>query len=43
VPGIDAAVFNMDGTPCAPGDMGILVIGRPFPVLTPALWGYPER
>jgi acetyl-CoA synthetase len=43
LPGIDAAVVNMDGTPCAPGEKGIMVIRRPFPGMTPALWGDPER
>jgi acetyl-CoA synthetase len=43
LPGIDAAVVNMDGTPCARGEKGIMVLKRPFPGLTPALWGEPER
>ncbi|MCI0529883.1 MAG: AMP-binding protein, partial [Nitrospira sp.] len=29
--------------PCPPGEKGILVIQRPFPSLTPTLWGEPER
>jgi len=33
----------MDGQPCAPNEKGIMVIKRPFPGLTPALWGEPER
>jgi acetyl-CoA synthetase len=42
--GIDAAVVNPhDGRPCAPGEKGIMVLRRPFPGLTPALWGEPER
>jgi len=32
-----------EGEPCAPGEKGIMVIKRPFPGLTPALWGEPER
>ena len=44
LPGIDAAVVNAhDGQPCAPGEKGIMVLRRPFPGLTPALWGEPER
>ena len=31
------------GEPCAPGEKGIMVLKRPFPGLTPALWGEPER
>jgi acetyl-CoA synthetase len=43
MPGIEAAVVNPEGEPCAPGEKGIMVIKRPFPGLTPALWGEPER
>jgi acetyl-CoA synthetase len=43
LPGIDAAVVNLDGTPCAPGEKGIMVLNRPFPGLTAALWGEPDR
>jgi acetyl-CoA synthetase len=43
LPGIDAAVVNLDGSPCAPGEKGIMVLRRPFPGLTAALWGEPER
>jgi acetyl-CoA synthetase len=43
LPGIDAAVVTLDGTACAPGEKGIMVIRRPFPGMTPALWGEPER
>ena len=32
-----------DGEPCGPGEKGIMVLKRPFPGLTPALWGEPER
>ncbi|HEY1911087.1 MAG TPA: acetate--CoA ligase [Vicinamibacterales bacterium] len=41
--GIDAEVVNLDGTPCAAGEKGIMVITRPFPGLTAALWGEPDR
>src|SRR5512138_1060134 len=42
--GIDAEVVRPhDGRPCAPGEKGIMVLRRPFPGLTPALWGEPER
>ncbi len=43
MPGIDAAVVQVDGTPCAANEKGIMVIRRPFPGLTPALWGEKER
>jgi len=43
LPGIDTAVVHPDGRPCAIGEKGIMVIKRPFPGLTPALWGEPER
>jgi acetyl-CoA synthetase len=41
--GIDAAVMRLDGTRCEPGEKGIMVLTRPFPGLTPRLWGEPER
>jgi acetyl-CoA synthetase len=41
--GIDAAVVNLDGSPCHPGEKGIMAIRRPFPGLIPTLWGEPER
>jgi acetyl-CoA synthetase len=43
LPGIEAEIVAPDGGPCAPGEKGIMVIKRPFPGLTPALWGEPER
>jgi len=43
LPGIDAAVVSIDGTPCAPGEKGIMVLKRPFPGLTAGLWGEPDR
>jgi acetyl-CoA synthetase len=43
LPGIDAAVVTMDGAACAVGEKGIMVIRRPFPGMTPALWGDPDR
>jgi acetyl-CoA synthetase len=44
LPGIDAAVVSAaDGTPCAPGEKGVVVLRRPFPGLTPTLWGEPAR
>jgi acetyl-CoA synthetase len=43
MPGIEAAVVTPDGEPCAPGVKGIMVFKRPFPGLTPRLWGEPER
>jgi acetyl-CoA synthetase len=43
LPGIDAAVVAPDGTPCAAGEKGIMVLKRPFPGLIASLWGEPER
>jgi acetyl-CoA synthetase len=43
LPGIDAAVVSLDGTPCAAGEKGIVVLKRPFPGLVASLWGEPER
>jgi acetyl-CoA synthetase len=43
LPGIEAAVVTPDGRPCAAGEKGIMVLTRPFPGMTPALWGEPER
>ena len=43
MPGIEAAVMTPEGEPCAVNEKGILVITRPFPSLTPTLWGDEER
>ncbi|HET7752380.1 MAG TPA: acetate--CoA ligase [Anaeromyxobacteraceae bacterium] len=44
LPGIEYAVVNpADGQPCPPGEKGVMVLLRPFPGLTPALWGEPGR
>jgi acetyl-CoA synthetase len=43
LPGIEVEVLTMEGEPCAPNEKGIMVIKRPFPGMTPALWGEPER
>lgn len=43
MPGIDAAIVSTEGEPLPPNEKGIMVIKRPFPGLTPALWGEPER
>ncbi len=43
LPGIDAEVVGPDGQPCGPNEKGIMVLKRPFPGLTPSLWGEPER
>jgi acetyl-CoA synthetase len=39
LPGITCAVVGPGGEPCAAGEKGIMVIRRPFPGLTPTLWG----
>jgi acetyl-CoA synthetase len=43
LPGIHASVVNLDGSPCGVNEKGIMVITRPFPGMTPRLWGEPER
>ena len=43
LPAMDVAVMTHEGEPCKPGEKGILVVRRPFPSLTPALWGERER
>ena len=43
LPGIEAQVVSPDGEPLPPNEKGIMVIQRPFPGLTPALWGEPAR
>jgi acetyl-CoA synthetase len=43
LPGVEARVVTTAGEPCAPSEKGIMVLTRPFPGMTPALWGEPER
>jgi acetyl-CoA synthetase len=43
LPGVQANVVRMTGEPCAPNEKGIMVLTRPFPGMTPALWGESER
>jgi acetyl-CoA synthetase len=43
LPGVEAGVVTPEGQPCGPGEKGIMVLKRPFPGLTPALWGEAER
>ena len=43
LPGIEVDVMTIEGESCRPNEKGIMVIKRPFPGLTPALWGEPER
>jgi len=43
LPGIEAQVVSPEGAPLPPNEKGIMVIKRPFPGLTAALWGEPER
>jgi acetyl-CoA synthetase len=43
-PGILADVINeIDGHSVSAGEKGVLVIKKPFPGLTPTLWGDPDR
>jgi acetyl-CoA synthetase len=43
LPGFAAEVRTLEGDPVPPGEKGIVVITRPFPGLTPTIWGDPER
>ncbi|MDP8925290.1 MAG: acetate--CoA ligase [Chloroflexota bacterium] len=43
LPGIEATIVSPEGEPVGPGEKGIMAITRPFPGLTPTLWGEPER
>ena len=44
VPGVQVDIVDeKSGKSCAPGEKGIFVIKKPFPGLTPTLWGDPER
>ncbi|HZD65608.1 MAG TPA: acetate--CoA ligase [Acidimicrobiales bacterium] len=43
LPGFAAEVRNPDNSPCGPGERGIVVLTRPFPSLTPTIWGDPDR
>jgi acetyl-CoA synthetase len=43
LPGMEVAVVDLDGRELPAGEKGILVIRRPFPSLTPTLWGEPDR
>ena len=43
MPGMDVAVMTPEGAVCEPGEKGILVLKRPFPNLTPTIWGDADR
>ena len=43
LPGIDVEVMTPEGEPVPTGEKGILTIKRPWPSLTPRLWGEQER
>ena len=43
MPGIDVGVMTLEGEECGPDEKGILTIKRPFPSLTPTLWGETDR
>jgi acetyl-CoA synthetase len=43
LPGIEASIVTLDGHELGRNEKGIMVIRRPFPGLTPTLWGEPER
>jgi acetyl-CoA synthetase len=42
VPGHTVAVIRPDGTPCAPGELGQVVVKRPDPVMFLEYWGQPQ-
>jgi len=43
LPGIEGGIMSTDGEDLGPGERGIFVIKRPFPGLTPTLWGEHDR
>ena len=43
LPGIDACIISPEGEELGPNEKGIFAIRRPFPGLTPTIWGDPER
>jgi acetyl-CoA synthetase len=44
VPGVQVEIVDeKTGQPCPPGVKGMFVVKKPFPGLTPTLWGDPER
>jgi acetyl-CoA synthetase len=44
VPGVLVDIVDeKTGKPCEPNEKGMFVINKPFPGLTPSLWGDPER
>jgi len=43
LPGIYAEIRTPEGAPLATGEKGIVVLTRPFPGLTPTIWGDPDR
>ncbi|BDG62087.1 acetate--CoA ligase [Caldinitratiruptor microaerophilus] len=43
LPGYFAEVRSMEGEKLPPGEKGIVVFTRPFPSLTPTIWGDPDR
>jgi acetyl-CoA synthetase len=43
LPGMFADVRTPEGDPVPPGEKGVVVLTRPFPGLTPTIWGDPER
>jgi acetyl-CoA synthetase len=43
MPGIAVELRTPEGETCPPGEKGIVVLTRPFPGLTPTIWGDAER
>jgi acetyl-CoA synthetase len=43
LPGVSFDIRNTNGTPVLAGEKGIVVITKPFPGLTPTIWGDRER
>ena len=41
--GVDLSVVKKDGSVCAPGDGGLLVLNRPWPSMLRTIWGDDDR
>jgi acetyl-CoA synthetase len=43
LPGVSVEIRTLEGKSCKTDEKGIVVLTRPFPGLTPTIWGDPER